>query len=72
MGILTTKHPKAQTTSGKQRCWWDLAKAKGYANSYQCSNASKPGFLFCGTHLRMNKSLPPRYQEDSIDKWTKR
>jgi hypothetical protein len=69
MGILTTKNPTGSTTTGKQRCWWDLAKAKGYSNSYQCSNASKPGFLFCGTHLRMNRSLPPQYQEPSIDKW---
>jgi hypothetical protein len=72
MGILTTTNPKARTTAGKQRCWWDLAKAKGYANSAQCKNASKPGFLFCGAHLKVNSALPPHYQEPSIDKWTKK
>ena len=69
MGLLTTVKPKATTKTGKPRCWWDIAKAKGYANSYQCGNASKPGFLFCGTHLRINKSLPPQYQEPIVDKW---
>jgi len=27
MGILTTTNPKARTTAGKQRCWWDLVSA---------------------------------------------
>ncbi len=70
MGILTTplRERKATLSSGKPRCRWDIAKAKGYANSYQCHNASKPGFLFCGTHLRINRSLPTRYQEEMVDK----
>ena len=62
----------ARTRSGKLRCTWDIAKqTKGYSHQHQCKNPSKAGFLFCGTHLKLNKSLPVRLQVSSIDKWTK-